>query len=298
MSTLNGVGVFTSAQRIDSRGAEIGRLIEDLGYDAVWVADVRGDLSVLHGLLDGTQRIMAGSAIMSMWDLDPSAAAAAWAAADSFGSGRAIVGIGVSHSALVKKSGQSYDKPLTRLRRYLDELDQLGEEGIPVEQRMIGANGPKMLQLAGQRSLGALSYLVTPERTAKQRVDLGPEAILAPEVKVALGPNREAVRAVARQHLKTYLTLPNYLANLERMGFTSDDFSDGGSNRLVDALVVGPDVQDVVKRVEEHRDAGADHICLHALGEAGQLPVEAWRELAPAVCSPRKEVKDSGGVTT
>lgn len=291
MAKLNGVGIFTSASRIGGRGAEVGRIVENLGYDAVWVADVRGDLSVLNELLGGTERILAGSAILSMWDLEPAAAAAAWAAADAFGPGRAIAGIGVSHSALVKRSGQSYDKPLTRLREYLDKLDQLGEAAIPVAQRMIGANGPKMLQLAGERSLGALSYLVTPERTAKQRAELGPEATLAPEVKVALGSDRDAVRAVARQHLKTYLTLPNYLANLERMGFTSDDFSGGGSNRLVDTLVVGPNVDDVVKRMDEHRDAGADHICLHVLDESGKLPMEAWQELAPAVCSPRQEVE-------
>lgn len=287
MKKLTGVGVFTSARRVGGRGAEIGQLLEELGYDAVWVANVRGDLSVLHEILGATERILAGSAILSMWDLEPAAAAAAWSTADSYGPGRAIMGVGVSHAEFLERSGQTYAKPLTQMSQYLVELDQLVEGGVPVEQRMIGANGPKMLQLAGERSLGALTYLVTPEGTARQREELGAAATLAPEIKVALAPSREAARTMAREHLEPYLNLSNYLANLERMGFNTADFVDGGSRRLIDTLVVGPNVEDVVKRIDEHKDAGADHVCLQVLGKPGELPIEGWRELAPAVCAPQ-----------
>lgn len=286
MFDLSGVGLFTSARKIGGASAEeVGRTAEELGYDAIWVADVRGDLTVLGDLLSATERIRVGSAILSMWDLEAPAAAAAWAAADAQGPGRAIAGIGVSHSLLVERSGQTYDKPLTRLRGYLDELDALDGGGIPAGQRMIGANGPKMLQLAGERTGGALTYLVTPERTARQRVELGAGAVLAPEIKVALAPDRAGARRLARDHLEVYLKLPNYLGNLERMGFTAEDFANGGSDRLVDTLVVGPDVEDVVRRIAEHRDAGADHICLQVLGPADSVPLAHWRELAPAVCT-------------
>jgi probable F420-dependent oxidoreductase len=287
VAELTGVGVFTSARKVGERAVEVARTAEELGYDAIWVADVRGDLSVLGRLLAASDRIRAGSAILSMWDLEASAAAAAWAAVDAQGPGRAVAGIGVSHSLLVERSGRSYDKPLTRLRDYLDRLDALEAGGIPVDQRMIGANGPRMLQLAGERTAGALTYLVTPERTAEQREELGARAVLAPEIKVALAADREAARALAREHLAVYLNLPNYLGNLERMGFTAEDFTGGGSDRLIDTLVVGPDVEDVVQRIAEHRDAGADHVCLQVLGPADSLPLDQWRELAPAVCTPR-----------
>lgn len=285
MTELGSVGVFTSARKVGDRAAEIGTEVEALGYDAIWVADVRGDLTVLGDLLAATERIRAGSAILSMWDLEPERSAAAWAAAEARGPGRAIAGIGVSHSVLAERSGHTYDKPLTRLRGYLDELDALDGAGIPQAQRMIGANGPKMLALAGERTSGALTYLVTPERTATHRDQLGADAVLAPEIKVALAGDREASRVLAREHLEVYLTLPNYLRNLERMGFTSEDFADGGSDRLVDALVVGPDVDQVVARIAEHREAGADHVCLQVLGPADGVPLEHWRELAPAVCT-------------
>lgn len=281
---LGRVGVFTSARKIGDRADTVGRTVEALGYDAIWVADVRGDLGVVGALLAGTERIRAGSAILSMWDLDPPSASAAWAAADAAGPGRALAGIGVSHAALVARTGHRYDKPLTRLRAYLDDLDSIGA-GIPRAQRLIGANGPKMLALAGERTAGALTYLVTPERTAVQRKELGADGLLAPEIKVALAADREQARRLAREHLAVYLTLPNYLGNLRRMGFSDRDFADGGSDRLVDALVVGPDVGGVVRRVTEHVDAGADHVCLQVLSSDGTVPLEQWRELAPAVCS-------------
>ena len=286
MARMSGVGVFTSARKIGDRAAEVAPEVEALGYDAIWVADGRGDLSVLGQLLAATERIRAGSAILSMWDLTPAEAVAGWAAADAHGPSRAIAGIGVSHSVLAERSGHTYDRPLTRLRAWLDGLDALGEAGIPRDQRMIGANGPKMLQLAGERTSGALTYLVTPERTAKQRQELGAGAVLAPEVKVALAPDREASRALAREHLAVYLTLPNYLGNLQRMGFTAEDVAAGGSDRLVDSFVVGPHVEDVVQRIADHRDAGADHVCLQVLGPADSVPLDHWRELAPAVCKP------------
>ncbi|KOS58202.1 TIGR03620 family F420-dependent LLM class oxidoreductase [Rhodococcus rhodochrous] len=283
MAHLEGTGVFTSARKIGNHASDIARTAEELGYTAIWVADVRGELTVLGDLVEATERIHAGSAILSMWDLAAKDAALAWAAANSRGPGRVLMGVGVSHSALVERAGYVYDKPLTRLKSYLDELDLL-ECGIPCEQRMIGANGPKMLQLAGERTAGALTYLVTPEQTAVHRNRLGPEGLLAPEVKVALATDRAHSRDIAREHLALYLTLPNYLRNLEQMGFTAADFADGGSNRLLDALVVGPDVEDVVRRIGEHRDAGADHVCLHVLGAGDSVPLDHWRELATAVC--------------
>jgi len=284
VAQLKGTGVFTSARKIGRRAGEIARAVEELGYDAIWVADVRGDLTVLGDLVGATERIYAGSAVLSMWDLAAKDTAQAWSAANGRGPGRVLAGVGVSHSVLAERAGHVYDKPLTRLKAYLDELDSTAF-GIPREHRLIGANGPKMLQLASQRSAGALTYLVTPEQTVEHRNILGSKALLIPEVKVALAADRARSRVLARGHLSVYLTLPNYLRNLERMGFTADDFADGGSDRLVDALVVGPDVEDVVRRIAEHRDAGADHVCLQVLGPGDSVPLDHWRELAPAVCS-------------
>jgi probable F420-dependent oxidoreductase len=137
-----------------------------------------------------------------------------------------------------------------------------------------------MLELAAHRAAGALTYLVTPARTAVHRGQLGPGAVLAPELKIVLASDRREFRERGRAHLAVYLTLPNYCRNLLRMGFTESDLADGGSDRLVDALVAGPGLDDVLTRVAEHRDGGADHVALHVISADAYVPVVEWRALA------------------
>jgi probable F420-dependent oxidoreductase len=89
---------------------------------------------------------------------------------------------------------------------------------------------------------------------------------------------------IARTHLAIYLGLPNYTNNWKRLGFTDDDLREGGSDRLVDALVAWGDEAVIAARVQEHRDAGADHVCLQLLADdAGALPMDDCRRLAAAV---------------
>src|SRR3954462_5283161 len=76
----------------------------------------------------------------------------------------------------------------------------------------------------------------------------------------------------------TYLGLRNYVNNWKRQGFTDDDIADGGSDRLVDALVVWGDEATIAARVQEHRDAGADHVCIQVLtDDLRAFPAAQWR---------------------
>jgi probable F420-dependent oxidoreductase len=181
--------------------------------------------------------------------------------------------------------GHDYGKPLSAMRRYLDAMDAapfvaVGPTTPP--QRVIAALGPKMLELARTRTAGTHPYLVTPELTAKARDGIGPDGLVASEVGVVLETDPATARGIARAALATYLGLPNYANNWKRQGFTDDDLAGGGSDRLVDALFAWGDEAAVAKRVQEHRDAGADHVCLQVLGAApGSFPLEGWRRLAP-----------------
>jgi probable F420-dependent oxidoreductase len=174
----------------------------------------------------------------------------------------------------------SWERPLATTRAYLDAMD---EAGIPVDARCVAALGPKMLRLARDRSAGAHPYLVTPDHTATARDVLGHDALLAVEQGVVLDSDADAARATARQALSIYATLPNYVNNWKRLGFTDED-AESLSDRLVDALVAWGDVDAVAERVQAHRDAGADHVCVQLIAAPG-APVDraAWRRLAPAV---------------
>jgi probable F420-dependent oxidoreductase len=166
---------------------------------------------------------------------------------------------------------------------YLDGLDAADPPLAP-ESRVLAALGPKMLELARDRTAGTHPYLVTPELTKQARDGIGPDKLVASEVGVVLEADPSEARAIARQALSTYLGLPNYTNNWRRQGFTDDDIANGGSDRLVDALFAWGDEAAIAKRVQEHRDAGADHVCIQVLSkDPTQLTIDAWRALAPVL---------------
>jgi probable F420-dependent oxidoreductase len=169
---------------------------------------------------------------------------------------------------------------------YLDRLDH-AEVPLTRENRVLAALGPKMLELARTRTAGTHPYLVTPELTARARAAVGLDGLdglVAREQGVVLETDPIRARATARLHLDLYLGLPNYSNAWKRQGFTDDDLANGGSDRLVDSLVVWGDEATIATRIKAHRDAGADHVCIQVLtDDPPALPTEQWRALAPAL---------------
>ena len=198
---------------------------------------------------------------------------------------RFLCGLGVSHQQLVDRvvDEGTYARPLATMTAYLDGLDTAATPLAP-HDRVIAALGPKMLELARTRTAGTHPYLVTPELTRAARVGVGPDRLVACEQGVVLESDPGTAREIARQHLSRYLDRPNYSNNWRRQGYTDDDLVDGGSDRLVDALVVWGDAEAIVARVQAHRDAGADHVCIQVLTrDPSTFPIEQWRALAPAL---------------
>ena len=283
------VGIWTFALDLQpaAKAQEAAAEIEALGYGAIWIPEALGREAFTNSalLLAGTRRIAIATGIANIWARDAMAMAQntlAEAYPDRF-----LLGIGVSHAPLVGMRGHDYEKPLSAMRRYLDAMDSapfmaVGPATPP--KRVIGALAPKMLQLAAERAWGSHPYFVPPEHTAYARKILGKGPLLAPEQAVVLETDPTMARAVARGHMATYLGLPNYANNLKRLGFTDEDIANGGSDRLVDAIVVWGTVDAVVKRVRAHHDAGADHVCVQVLDpDPRVLPLRQWRELAPAL---------------
>ena len=288
---LGRVGVWTFQLELQpaARAQEAAAEIEELGYGALWIPEALGREAFTHAalLLAGTRRIPVATGIANIWGRDPMAMAAAQKTLAEAYPDRFLLGMGVSHAPMVGMRGHDYTRPLTAMREYLDAMDRAPFMAVPpaVEpERVIGALAPKMLALAAQRTRGAHPYFVPPEHTRRAREIIGPKALLAPEQAAVLETNADTARTIARGHMAIYLGLPNYLNNLRRLGFGDDDFKDGGSNRLVDAIVAWGDVDAVVKRVRAHHDAGADHVCVQVLGpDPRALPLDDWRRLAAAL---------------
>jgi probable F420-dependent oxidoreductase len=275
---LGRIGVWDSGLRDEDPHAageirEAAAELDELGYGAIWLGASPG---VRHArpVLDATTRIVVATGILSIWDYDPAEVAADQAEVDAEYPGRFLLGLGASHGALVK----DYSKPYSAMVDFLDRLDAAGS---PKSGRVLAALGPRMLALSRDRAAGAHPYLITPEHTATAREILGPEPLLAPEMKVVLETDPDRARTAARGRLAIYLGLPNYTNNLRKYGFTDDDFRDGGSDRLVDATFAWGDIETVRARIAEHQEAGADHVVLQVVpGEDGSLPRAEWRELA------------------
>jgi probable F420-dependent oxidoreductase len=254
--------------------------LEHLGYGAVWLgSSPGGDLEVAERLLAGTERIVVATGIVNVWKDDAGVVAAAHHRLTERYPGRFLLGIGIGHP----EATAEYRRPLDVLTGYLDRLD---EEGVPAGERVLAALGPKVLRLSAERSAGAHPYLVPPEHTRQARSILGPQALLAPEQKVVVESDPVRARAIGRPVVANpYLGMTNYVTNLRRAGFDDDDLSGQGSDRLIDALVAHGDAPTVVARLQEHLDAGADHVAIRLLsGETD--PRAGYRAVAAAFPAP------------
>ena len=253
--------------------------LERLGFGALWFPESAASFDIARALLEGTSRMVVATGIVSIWKHPPAESAAAHAELTAAHPGRFLLGLGVSHAFLA--DGQ-YRRPLAKMREYLDDLDA-AQPRVPAAERVLAALGPRMLELARDRSAGAHPYLVTPEHTRLAREVLGPDRLIAAEQAVVLETDPERARALARQHLAIYLQAPNYTNNWRRLGFTEDDLAGGGSDRLVDALVAWGDAGAIRDRVARHHESGADHVCLQVVTGEFRPPREEWLTLAPAL---------------
>ncbi|PVZ04571.1 LLM class F420-dependent oxidoreductase [Actinomycetospora cinnamomea] len=260
--------------------------LEGQGWPALWFIEALGREALTQAalLLDATERMIVATGIANVWGRDPMALAAARNTLAEAHSGRFVLGLGASHAPLVGMRGHEYRRPLARMREVLDGIDAAPVQGAIAgaeAPRVLAALGPRMLDLAAERAAGALTYLVTPEHTRTARSRLGSSPALCVEQAVTLTDDVEEARRIGRKHLEIYLGWPNYVNNWKRLGFTDDDVAGGGSDRLVDAMVVAGSVDRVAERVREHHDAGADHVCLQVLPmDASAMPEQEWADLA------------------
>ena len=283
------IGAFAVAPAAEARRA--AREIEQLGYDTIWYPEglgTRESFTNAAVLLSATQRIRVASGIASIWGRDAvTAANAARVLADAYDD-RFLLGLGVSHPRQVDPRGHRYEKPVARMSAFLDAMDAdpfVSPDGSPAERppvpRVIAALRPAMLRLAAAKANGAHTYLVPVEHTRRARGLLGRDALLIAEQKVVLAADPVDVRARARDAIAWYLDTPNYVENLRWLGFTDGDFTDGGSDALVDALVAAGGEDDVVARVQAHIAAGATQVALQPLEEDDPFGRETLRRLAP-----------------
>jgi probable F420-dependent oxidoreductase len=262
--------------RVHRNGTDGVRELESLGFTALWLGGSPG-IAEAQRFLEASSSLVVATGILNVWQHDPADVAAGHAELAGEFPGRFLLGIGIGHP----EATSEYSKPLTTMREFFDGLDAAATP-VPREERIAAALGPKMLDLAAERSLGTHPYFTPVEHTRSARERLGPDAIVAPELTCVVEPDPETARRHAREWAARYLGTRNYRASLQRLGFTVDDLDGGGSDRLIDATVAHGSAEKVAERVHAHLDAGADHVCLQPVGH-GPNPVGDYRALAAAL---------------
>ncbi len=272
---LGRFGVWRGAYQVT---AELAAGVEAAGFGTLWVGgSPDGDLVKAEELLAATGTLTVGTSIVNMWKDGPHEVARSFARVHGRYPGRFVLGVGAGH----REATQEYARPYDTLAAYVDTLLA---EGVPAEALVLAALGPKVLRLAGERTAGAIPYLVPPEHTRQARAILGPGPLLAPEHKAVLDTDVTRARALGRARVQQpYLGLVNYTGNLRRLGWAAADLADGGSDALVDALVAHGSPEQVAEQLGQHLAAGADHVAVQLLTEPDTDPVPGYRALGEAL---------------
>jgi probable F420-dependent oxidoreductase len=271
---LGKLGVWVSPRTVGAdRLGEAAALAERLGYGTFWLGG-SPDVAALRPLLESTETLVAATGIANLWKSEPARLAAEFAQLEADFPGRVLVGIGVGHP----EATSDYTRPLTSMRHFLDGLDGAAQP-VPPTRRCLAALAPRMLELARERTLGAIPYFTPVAHTAWARQALGDGPLLMPEVAVVVDEDEARGRATAREYAQLYLGMSNYRSNVLRHGFDESDVADGGSDRLIDAVIPHGSAAQVAAAIRQHFDAGADHVAVQVLGESGP-PERGWAAVA------------------
>lgn len=288
---LGMVGVWSG--RLQSwTSTEATALVEewqDLGYGTLWVPEspmAKDVLTFAAVLLSVSRSLVIATGIAVIWNRDPTTMMNAGRTLAEAYPGRFVLGVGVSHRNSVEGRGHRYGKPLDAMRSYLQKMDEAPYAGVLPAQpapRVVAALGPRMTGLAGEMADGIHPFLTTPAHTSAVREALGPDSLIAVEQAVLLSRNEDLARSAARSNLERYLGWPNYRRHLVRIGFPEFELTNGGSDRLVDALYAYGDEAAIETRVAEHHEAGADHVCIQVIPVGEMSEAEVLRRMAPVI---------------
>jgi probable F420-dependent oxidoreductase len=273
---LTKYGVWIGRSLTEADYGEAASVVEDLGFGTLWLGG-SPRLPKLRPMLEASQNLVIATGIVNIWQYEPADLAQEFAELDADFPDRLLLGIGIGHP----EATSEYQKPLTKSREFLDGIAAAATP-VPRERMVLAALGPKMLDLSCERALGTHPYFVPVEHTRFARERLGAQALVAPELAMVVDDDPERAAVAARGYAEMYLQRVNYTSNLKRFGWTDEDIADGGSDRLMNAVVPQGSAAELVPAIQAHLDAGADHVCVQPVG-VQDIPTEEWTALAVAL---------------
>lgn len=265
------LGTYGIWLRASDATPEVAQKVEELGYGSLWAGgSPPGDLKGIEALIAATKSISVATGIVNMWKDDAGPVARSYHRINERHPNRFLLGVGIGHPEATKE----YDSPY---QTTVDYLDDLAAAGVPKEHIILAALGPRSLRLSAEKSAGTHPYFTSPRHTTLAREILGEGPVLAPEQTVIIDTDPERARRQARQFTTRYLSLVNYRNNMLREGWSEADLENGGSDELVDAIVLNGNPARVADGLRAHVEAGADNVNVQVLGDD---PGSAWASLA------------------
>jgi F420-dependent oxidoreductase-like protein len=238
------------------------RLADELGYDAVWLGETWGHelFTSMADLVHHTERIKIGAGIANVFTRSAALIAMSAATLDELSGGRILLGLGSSgHIVIERLHGVPFEKPLTRIREYVDivnilmrgeRLDYSGEifelrQGFrlrmnPVREHIpiyVASITPKSLRQSGEIADGVLPIYWPGGRYRwlRELLDEASDAAGRPPGSCAIAPyittalvedesERTAMRLAARRPIAFYIGRMGkfYAEHLERMGWPEE----------------------------------------------------------------------------
>jgi len=265
------LGRYGIWKRAAETNTDLAREVESLGYGSLWVGgSPSGDLQIVEDVIAATKSIGVATGIVNMWREDADAVAGSYHRIQERHPDRFLLGVGIGHP----EATAEYRSPFETMVSYLAEL---AAAGVPRQRIIVAALGPRSLRLAGQRTVGSHPYFTTPRHTRLAREIVGEGVVVAPEQTVVVDDDRDRAREVARPFAARYLGLVNYRNSLLREGWAQEDLENGGSEQLLDQVVLIGAASQVADGIRAHVEAGADHVSIQVLGDD---PMVGYRALA------------------
>ncbi len=282
------IGVIVATESRDAGAlCAFAAQLESLGYESLWLPELFGREPVATAgyLLGRTGRLKLATGIANVYVRDAHAMAQTRRTLAELSGGRFLLGLGVSNSGLNATRGHDWEMPLPKMRGYLDALAAAaidGPEPATPAPLYVAAHGPRLQALGAERADGILTYLMTPEHTAASRRRIGTEATLSVVSPFLAEADPQTARRKARKALRYYVTLDYYHREWRKLGFGDEDFAEGGSDRLIDALVGWGDQSALRQRLNAYREAGADRVIVMPFDAGRGEDGDALSLLAPA----------------
>src|SRR5262245_42459933 len=246
---------------------QLARKVEQLGYSVLWAPDAVGvdGFSLSAYLLNQTERLVVGTGVVIVYAYEPIAIANASRTLGELFADRFILGLGVSNRGANDRRGIAYEKPVSFVREYLTKM-KAAPYNAPAPQHeppvVLSGMMPKMLHFAATETQGKLTYFATTEQVARIRQMLGPNPCLCSIQAVLLETEATKARALARRYMQTYLAIDHYVQRLRGLGYGDADLANGGSDRLVDAIVAWGSEDKLRARIADQFRVGATHVSI------------------------------------